>query len=531
MTGLQLNRREALAWSLAGLGAATLPGIAFAQETAPADPAIDGIVQRFMAAFETPGVAVAVIRPDKPAYLKGYGVRTLGKPASVGVHTRFGIASNSKAFTAAALAMLVEEGKVAWDKPVKDYLPEFRMHDPRVTELLTVRDLLVHNSGLALGAGDLMQFPATDRPASDALKALPFLAAERGFRTGYAYDNILYVVAGILIEKLSGKPWHAFVAERLLRPIGMTDAVPALRFLDTPDVAGRHARLGPPVRGMGPMEVIAPDEGIMTDAAGGINASVSDVAKWLQLQLAGGKLPDGRTLWSPAQQAEMWKPQTIVAWSDGPSATWPARGVTQTYALGWFIQDFRGERLIHHSGGLSGQVTQTAMLPGRKAAVVVLSNTEDAVSSGIRNALLDYIIGAPAFDWVAAVQARVKAQQTEALAELGSGGVDKAPAGGPSLPLAAYAGRYRDPWYGDILVTQRGKGLYVDFLPTPVFKSMLEPWGPDTFRTRFPKGAGEDATVTFAVAGGKVTGVTMKPLSPLADFSYDFQHLAFVPVG
>jgi CubicO group peptidase (beta-lactamase class C family) len=179
MSGLQLNRRQALALSLTSLGAATLPGFAFAQDAA--DPAIDDVVARFMAAFETPGIAVAVIRPGQPVYLKGYGVRTLGKPAPVGVHTRFGIASNSKAFTAASLAMLVEEGKVEWDRPVKNYLPDFRMHDPRVTELLTVRDLLVHNSGLALGAGDLMQFPATERPASDAIKALPFLAAERGF--------------------------------------------------------------------------------------------------------------------------------------------------------------------------------------------------------------------------------------------------------------------------------------------------------------------------------------------------------------
>lgn len=529
MSGLQLNRRQALAWSAGGIVAAGLPAMAFAAEQAPAEPAIDEVVARFMAAFETPGIAVAVIRPGKPTYLKGYGVVTMGKPAPVDVHTRFGIASNSKSFTAAALALLVEEGKVAWDEPVTKYLPEFRMHDPRVTELMTVRDLLVHNSGLALGAGDLMQFPASERPPSEALKALPFLAAERGFRTGYAYDNILYVVAGVLIERLSGKTWAEFVSQRLLTPLGMKDAFPALRFSNGSNVAGRHARLGPPVRGMGPMEVIGPDEGPMVDAAGGIHASVSDIVKWLEVQLAGGKLPDGKALWSPKQAAELWKPQTIVGSSNGPSDTWPARGVTQTYALGWFVQDYRGERLVHHSGGLSGQVTQTAMLPGRKAAVAVFSNTEDGVSGGIRNALLDLCIGAPAFDWVAAVQARVKAGNEGALKELG-GGVDTPPAGGPSLPLDAYAGRYRDPWYGDVVVSKRGNGLYIDFEPTKVFKSVLEPWGPDAFRTRFPKGAGEDAVVKFATAGGKVTGVSMKALSPLADFSYDFQHLAFVPV-
>ncbi|RYY38172.1 MAG: serine hydrolase, partial [Sphingomonadales bacterium] len=331
------------------------------------------------------------------------------------------------------------------------------------------------------------------------------------------------------IEKLSGKPWAEFVSQRLLTPLGMKDAFPALRFSNGSNVAGRHARLGPPVRGMGPMEVIGPDEGPMVDAAGGIHASVSDIVKWLEVQMAGGKLPDGKMLWSPEQAAELWKPQTIVASSNGPSETWPARGVTQTYALGWFVQDYRGERLVHHSGGLSGQVTQTAMLPGRKAAVAVFSNVEDGVSGGIRNALLDLCIGAPAFDWVTAVQARVKAGNEAALKELG-GGIDTAPAGGPSLALDAYAGRYRDPWYGDIVVSKRGKGLHIDFVPTAVFKSVLEPWGPDSFRTRFAKGAGEDAVVKFAVADGNVTGVSMKALSPLADFSYDFQHLAFVPV-
>lgn len=528
MRSCNVGRRELLGWSLAGLATASLPPAALAQ--AAGDPAIDDIVAHFMAAFETPGVAVAVIRPGKPPYLKGYGVRTLGKRGAVDIHTRFGIASNTKSFTAAALALLVEEGKIGWDQPVRTYLPEFRMHDPRTTELMTVRDLLVHNSGLALGAGDLMFFPASERPPSDVLKALPFLPAERGFRTGYAYDNILYIVAGLVIERVSGQPWARVVADRLLAPAGMSDAVPGLRFLSTPDVAGRHARLGPPLRGMGEMEAIAPDEGVMVDAAGGINASVADIAKWLQLQLAGGVLPDGKRLWSAAQAAEMWKPQTLISTSDGPTAAWPARSVTQSYALGWFVQDYRGERLVSHSGGLSGQVTQTAMLPGRKSAVAVFTNVEDGVSSGIRNALLDQIVGAPAFDWVAAMQTRVKQQQDQALAELG-GSSETAPAGGLSLPLSAYAGRYRDPWYGDVVVSARGKRLHIDFVPSPAFKSLLEPWGLDSLRTRFPRGAGEDAVLRFAVAGGRVSGLTMKPLSPLADFSYDFQHLAFVPVN
>lgn len=527
MSGFQTTRRQALALSMTSAAALVIPR--WAQAADLDEAGVDAIVKPFMAAFQTPGVAVAIVRPGMPPLLKGYGVRTMGKPAPVDTHTRFGIASNSKSFTAAALALLVEEGKIGWEDPVVKHLSEFRMHDAAVTQMMTVRDLLVHRSGLPLGAGDLMFFPASSHVAEDVLKALPYLKPARGFRAGYDYDNILYLVAGVLIERVSGLKWDKFVATRLLAPLGMTDAVPSRVLLTTDNVAGRHARLGPPVRGMGPMEVIQADEGPMVDAAGGINASVTDIAKWLQVQMAQGKLPDGKALWSPAQAKEMWKPQTIVGSSDGPTAENPVRAVTSTYALGWFVQDYRGQRLVSHSGGLTGQVTQTAMIPSRGIGVAVFSNTEDGVSSGIRNALLDALTGAPAFDWVGSYVARTKKGQEEALASI-EGGVDKAPPGAPSLPLKAYAGRYRDPWYGDVVVSEKGGKLAIDFTPTPVFKSALEPWGPDSFRTRFAKDAGEDAIVTFAVKDGKVTGATMKALSPLADFSYDFHHLAFVPV-
>jgi CubicO group peptidase (beta-lactamase class C family) len=527
MSGFTIDRRRALALSLGGVGLAAFPRLAFAAELDEA--AIDAIVQPFLTAFETPGVAVAIVRPGAPAFVKGYGVRTLGKPAPVDAHTRFGIASHSKAFTAAALALLVDAGKLGWEDPVVKHLPEFRMWDPAVTSMMTVRDLLVHRSGLPLGAGDLMFFPAGSHVAADVLKALPYLKPARGFRAGYDYDNILYIVAGILIERVAGMPWDKFVETRLFAPLGMADAVGSRASLTTDNVAGRHARLGPPVRGVGRQEVVQPDEGKMVDAAGGINASVTDMAKWLQVQLAQGKLPDGKQLWSPTQAKEMWKPQTITASSDGPTADNPARAILQAYALGWFVQDYRGLRLIQHSGGLSGQVTYTGLLPSRGIGVSVFSNVEEGVSAAIRNAILDRLIDAPAFDWVGSYRSRMKSQTDEALASV-EGGVDKAPAGAPSLPLAAYAGRYRDPWYGDVVVTTKGGKLWIDFTPTPVFKSVLEPWGPDAFRTRFARDAGEDAVVRFEIKDGKVAGVSMKPLSPLADFSYDYQHLAFVPV-
>ncbi|MEZ0242413.1 MAG: serine hydrolase [Sphingomonas sp.] len=530
MSGFQIDRRRALALGVGGAGLLAVPAWAQIMQTAPGldEAGVDAIVQPFMSAFETPGIGVAIVRPGRTPFLKGYGVRTMGRPGAVDAHTRFGIASNSKAFTAAALAMLVDAGKLGWEDPVVKHLPDFRMYDPAVTQMMTVRDLLVHRSGLPLGAGDLMYFPESSHVADDVLKALPYLKPARGFRAGYDYDNILYLVAGLLIERVAGMSWNAFIQSRILTPLGMADAVTTRGDLKTENVAGRHARLGPPVRGMGAMGTVKPDESAMIDAAGGINASVTDIAKWLQVQLNQGKLPES-ILWSPAQAKEMWTPQTIVGSSDGPTPDNPVRAVTSTYALGWFVQDYRGRRLVSHSGGLSGQVTQTAMIPSAGIGVAVFSNTEDGVSGGIRNAILDALIGAPAFDWVGAYVARTQRGQQAALEQV-KGGIDTAPAGAPSLPLKAYAGRYRDPWYGDVVISEKGGKLSIDFVPTPVFKSVLDPWGPDTFRTRFAKDAGEDAILTFAVRDGKVTGLTMKALSPLADFSYDYHHLEFTPV-
>jgi CubicO group peptidase (beta-lactamase class C family) len=534
MSGLTIDRRSALMLGLGGAAGLALP--AWAQNAAPADldSAIDRIVTGFMKAFETPGIGVAVVRKGQVPWLKGYGVRTMGRGDPVDVHTRFGIASNSKAFTGAALAMLVEEKKLGWDEPLVKYLPEFKMHDPAVTGMFTVRDLLVHRSGLPLGAGDLMYFPQSTADAAQVMRALQFLQPARGFRTGYDYDNILYIVAGVLIEKMSGMSWRDFITTRMLRPLGMADAVPSRELLRTANVAGRHARLGPPARGIGPMQVIQPDEAPLIDAGGGINASVTDAAKWLEVQLALGVLPDGKRLWTAESAAEMWKPQVIVSSSDGGTDANPARPVMAGYALGWFVQDYRGRRLISHSGGLSGQVTQTALIPSAGIGVAVFSNTEDSVSGGIRNAILDHLLDAPAYDWVASYVARNEAAQKSAVAEMAAGEA-KPPEGGPSLPLPAYAGRYRDPWYGDIVVRHlkvKAKGiLRIQFVPTAAFESELEPWGVDTYRTRFRAGAGEDAVVRFVVKDGKVTGVKMKALSPLADFSYDFHHLDFVPVA
>lgn len=520
------SRREGLGALLAGAGLLSLPGIAppvQAQGTSEADR-IDALVDSFMRAFEAPGVGITLVRSGSPVLARGYGVRRLGSPEKVDADTLFGIASNSKAFVAACIAILVEGGKLGWDEPVIRYLPDFATSDPVITRSMTVRDLLCHRSGLGLGAGDLMLFPLTDHSRADIYHGLRFLPFERGFRSGYAYDNILYVVAGVLIERVSGTSYEDFLATQLLQPLGMRGAVTDRAFVRTSNVVARHARLGPPTRGIGPLKLVEADESLAGSPAGGIHLGMNDIAIWLQTQLARGMTPAGRHLWSQASAAEMWRPQVITAATEGPVADNPTRSVLSSYALGWGVAQYRDHRLIAHSGGLSGQVTQTALLPELGIGVAVFTNVEDGWSQQLRNAILDLAIAAPPFDWLAAAKRHRDNNEATVREQAGSGDF-AVPAGGPSLPLAAYAGRYRDPWYGDIAVLAAGRMLAIDFTRTPVFKSVLEPFGPDTFRTRFKPGVGEDAVLEFVLEGGRPGRLKLRALSPLADFSFDFQHL------
>jgi CubicO group peptidase (beta-lactamase class C family) len=521
-----MNRRDWL--KLSGAAALAAPSFAEAAEPGAAE-AIDAIVQPFLEAFGIPGLAVAVVRPDSPPLVRGYGVRSLGRPEPVGPHTQFAIASNTKAFLGAALALLVDEGRIGWEDPVVRHLPEFRMSDPAITGMMTVRDLLVHRSGLALGAGDLMMFPLTDHTAQDVLKGLPYLPMARGFRAGYAYDNTLYVIAGMLLERVSGRSWAQFITERLFVPLGMSDAAPLPSMARSSDHAGRHARLGPPVRGLGALEVVSPEESDVIAPAGGIQLSAAGAVPWLQAQLGRGVTPGGKRIWSEAQSAEMWSAQTINGSGPGPGQDRPERAVIQGYALGWGVADYRGRRMLSHSGGLKGQITRTSLLPEQETGLVVYSNSEEeAAISALRYALADHLLGESGFSWVTSAQNKIAGMRREVLAAVGTGEFTPPP-GAPSLPLDRFVGRYRDPWYGDVVVAARGAGLSIDFTHTPAFKSRLEPFGPDAFRTRFARGY-EDAVVCFAVRDGKVAGVTMRALSPIADFSFDFHDLNFTPV-
>lgn len=536
---LTTTRRSALVSALATTGLAAFGGRAWGQQqTGAVGAAVDRLAQDVMAAFpDQPGLGITVVENGQVTLAKGYGVKTLGQPDRCDENTIFGIASNTKAMTAALIGMLVEEGRLAWDDPVTKHLPAFQMSDPIVTKLMTVRDLLVHRSGLTLGAGDLMIWPAPTHTRADIVAGLKYLPIGGQFRGGYAYDNVLYVAAGAVIEAVTGQTWEAVIKARIFEPLGMTSTVSSPALVDKSRRASPHARLGPPTRGMGPQKVLPFDNSFDAAApAGGTNSTPRDIGQWMLAQLALGVAPDGKRLWSEATAREMWKPHTITSWSEGANDENPVRPSIQAYGLGWFVQDHRGERLLWHTGGLAGFISYTGLLPGRKSGIMVMTNAEETpVLRTLRYGGPDRLQGRSDYDWIASSKRAQAESEAQLLKDLTKATTPASGGAKPSLSLAAYAGVYRDPWYGTVTVSVVGKGrkqgLKVSFDKTPALRGKLEPFDGETFKTVFDDRTQEDAFFTFDLKDGKVVSALVKAVSPLADFSYDYQDLRLARVA
>jgi len=495
----------------------------------------DAYVARVQQEFDVPGVAVAIVKDGEVVLARGYGVRELGKPEPVDAHTLFAIASNTKAFTAAGLAILMDEGKLAWDDRVTEHLPWFRMSDPYVTQEMTVRDLLTHRSGLALGAGDLLFWPATDFTTREVVERLRFVPLATSFRAQFAYDNILYATAGLVIEAVSGRSWEDFMRERLFAPVGMTDTLPNCQHLQS----GTNAATGHAKYDFKDLRAVPPLAWDNAAAAGGIYSSVHDMAKWIAVQLAGGKLsagPDGaeRTLFTAARHKEMGSVVTPIKIAEPKiDALKPTRPNFLGYGLGWTLSDYRGRKLVSHTGGWPGQVSKVTLVPELGLGVVVLTNAESgAAFQAVSWRVLDAYLGAPATDWVAAYAESVKAGTASADEDWAKHVAARAPDSNPSLPPASYTGTYRDAWRGDVFVAEQDGRLTLRFSRTDKLEGDLEHWQHDTFIVRWrDRSHNADSFVTFALTpDGKIDQVKMEAISPLTDFSFDFHDLVLKPV-
>jgi len=499
-----------------------------AQAPPAAPPDLDAWVARAMKTFDVPGIGLAVVKDGKVVVAKGYGVRKLGATDAVDGRTLFGIASNTKVFTATALGLLVEEGKIEWDAPVVRYLPAFQMWDPYVTRELSVRDLLVHRSGLGLGAGDLLWWPTSTYNRAEIASRLRFIKPSTSFRSAYAYDNVLYLVAGQLIEAASGQTWEDFVTTRILNKVGMTGSnVMHSAASSGGNVAATHARVEGTVR------PIAPFISDNTNPAGGINSSADDMAKWLQVFLGGGQLPGGTRLFSEQTLRQITRVVTPLSpMSNPPAELAPQRHYFAGYALGLNVRDYRGMRMWHHSGGLPGYLSRVMMVPDAQVGVVVLTNAESgAAFESIAFHVIDHYLGAPGTDWIETYRV-LTARSDTAVAE-----ADKKTAASrdatskPSLTLAGYAATYEDAWYGDIAIALEQGKLVMRFSRTPSLVGDIEHWQHDTFVVRWrDRELRADAFVTFALnPDGTIDQAKMRAVSPATDFSFDFQDLLLRP--
>jgi CubicO group peptidase (beta-lactamase class C family) len=498
----------------------------------PAQDYVDKVVERARKEFDVPGIAVAIVKDGDVVLAKGYGVRKQGEAAPVTARSLFRIASNTKAFTTAALAMLVDEGKIRWDDSVVQHMPTFQMYDPYVTREMTIRDLLTHRSGLGLGAGDLMFFPPGDLGRDEIIKRLRFIKPATSFRSAYAYDNLLYIAAGQLIPATTGKSWDDFVRERIFQPLGMTNTFTDIGALTNgKDVATPHNALS------GKLEALPQEDMDSSAPAGAIITCVEDLAKWMNLQLTGGMVGSKR-LFSAAQAREMWAAQTILPIGepakDAPAAMVATRPNFRAYGLGWDLRDYRGKRLVGHTGALSGYVSQTALVPELKLGVVILTNQEvTAAHTAIANTVIDHYLGVADANWVDAYAAVLKKQQTQGAEAVKKAAGQRNANSKPALPLSKYAGRYRDAWYGDMRIEEHSGKLSISFTHTPDLTGDLEHWQYDTFVARWKKRTLDaDAYVTFSLKpDGTIDEARMKAVSPLTDFSFDFQDLLFHPVA
>jgi CubicO group peptidase (beta-lactamase class C family) len=497
----------------------------YAQNAPPAD--LDDYVARSMKTFDVPGMAVAIVKDGKVALMKGYGVRKLGESAPVDENSLFGIGSNTKAFTAAALATLVDEGKISWDDPVYERLKGFEMYDPYVSKEMRIRDLLCHRSGLGLGEGDLMFWPHTSFTRDDVVYRLRFLKPQSSFRTTYAYSNVMFVTAGQVVAAVSGKSWDDYIREKIFVPLSMKNTnSSASAFKQGDDWAIPHSKIE------GKLQPISVENLDNAGPAGSINSSVADMSKWVLLQLNHGKIPGTETrIFSENASHEMWAQQMIVPVHPAPSELKNLQAHFAGYGMGWGLRDYKGRKLVSHSGGVAGYVTRVMLVPEENLGVIILTNAEeDSAFEAVLLHILDAYLGGPTQDYIAGFKAVDDKREKDADETMKKAAQERAVDSKPPLPLGKYVGDYSDPWYGKVTIRENNGGLVLNFERTEKGLADLQPWQYDTFKAHWRDRGVEDAFVTFALKpDGSIDHFTMVAVSPLADFSFDYQDLYFTP--
>ena len=504
-----------VAWSI-------LPSPGYTQQRSSLPPGLDKYIERVIKTFDVPGVSISIVKDGKVLLAKGYGVKKLGSNDPVDSGTLFAIASNSKAFTATALAILVEEGKMKWDDRVIQYLPWFQMADSYVTSHLTIRDLLVHQSGLLGYSGDIMLFPPSSYSRREILEKLPKLPLAYDFRTTYAYDNILYLAAGEIIKSISGQEWEDFIKTRIFDKVGMPGSVSRYsQFGSMPNISSAHDRLNGELHLVDRyMEL---NIGDASNPAGGILSNANDISNWMITQLDSGRTPAQGLLFKPATTKELWKMVRPIPVSKIPAGFEPAQMDFWGYALGFRTYNYQKYKVVGHGGKLNGFVSQVAMVPDLKLGITVLTNQESTAAYwAIIYHVLDYYEKNKPHDWLKAYQDEQTKNRAKEKEQLQKNTVKADSLGKFNQPLSKFTGNYHDNIYGDVTLTASGNDMVMEFKQLPHLTSDLKYFQYNTFIATFRnKSLKADSYVTFSLnPDGTAEQVKLKIIDPDSDLTF-----------
>ncbi len=490
---------------------------------------VDKLVEDAMEKFKVAGVALGIVKDGKVFLAKGYGLKSVEGKEKVDEHTSFAIASNTKAFTAAALAILVEEGRLSWLDRVVEYIPEFKMYNEYVTQNFIIQDLLTHRSGLGLGAGDLQFWPSgSDFTMADLLTNFQYFEPVSAFRTKYDYDNILYMVAGEVIHRVSGQSWEDFVQERILDPLGMdhSSTLPA-------SMSGLDNLATPHMEVDGKLETIAwfehnPDH--MNGALGAILSNADDLNRWMLVQLNQGKYGESleKQLFTEESQREMWKIHTTI--NVRPNSRYNPN--FSGYGLGWRLGDMNGKFTVSHTGDLSGMLSKTIMIPELELGVVVLTNSYyggGGVFNAVTQTILDAYLGLEPYDWTTYYLDRHVESTGNAGAEVERVWKIVETGDHHGVLIENYIGVYSDPWFGKVEVYLKDGEPWFRSLRSPELTGPMYHYKANAFAIKWEnRELDADAFAIFSLdEEGKAQQITMKGVSPDLDFSFDFQDLFF----
>ncbi|MCL7980990.1 MAG: serine hydrolase [marine benthic group bacterium] len=436
---------------------------------------IDSTIETMLGEWTTPGVAVAVVKDDSVVFANGYGVRRLGEPDPVGPETRFAVASNTKAFTAALLAQQHAEEALAIDDRVKKHLPDFRMSDPWISDEIRINDLLTHRSGLPTFGGDHLWI-GQDLARETVVQRVRWLEPTGPFRASFQYQNLMYLVAGQVAAAVAGMDWDRLVTERILDPLGMTSTTTTLASLEgLDDVAAAHEHVG------GELRVVEYDDVSGVAPAAALNSTALDMARWMRANLNGGEL-DGTRILSERAVREMQSIHYPLGVSPWAEANLGQR--FSGYGYGWFISEYKGRKVVSHSGGLTGMISLQTLLPEEGIGVVVLTNyAPDAPTRAITYTILDALLGEPTRDWNSVYRGFVEAgkeRSERAEAELETSRSRDLP---PTVPLESFVGTYANQLSGSAEVRMENDRLVFDYNPRHL--GDLEHWEGNRFRVHW----------------------------------------------